>query len=187
MCIRQAKKEDAAAAALLLAEVLEHIGTTLAGTAEPVEKQQILQSFFTAERNRLSYRQTDVKVQGDKVVGMVVSYHGSEAEMLDQPIVERLRRLKQDSAITIDREADLDDYYIDALCVDRNVRGQGIGSQLIRAVEEKARQRGFETIALNVEHGNIRAYQLYQKLGYRTRKDKVISGGKYHYMVKNLL
>jgi GNAT superfamily N-acetyltransferase len=46
-------------------------------------------------------------------------------------------------------------------------RRQGIASQLTRAAEARARERGWETISLSVsEKGNDPARRLYAKLGY---------------------
>jgi GNAT superfamily N-acetyltransferase len=44
--------------------------------------------------------------------------------------------------------------------------GQGIGTALIRAAEDTARQLGHERIALGVGLDNPKAWQLYERLGY---------------------
>ena len=44
--------------------------------------------------------------------------------------------------------------------------GRGIGTALIRAAEDTARQLGYERIALGVGLDNLKARRLYERLGY---------------------
>lgn len=53
------------------------------------------------------------------------------------------------------------------LWVAPNHQGQGIGSQLMRQMEQRARDRGFDTVELEVMTSNTRALSLYKYLGYR--------------------
>ena len=127
-----------------------------------------------------------VKEVEGKVVGVILIYHGSEAEALDHPLNERIRILRNDPTITLDKEADLDEFYIDTLSVAPEFSGRGYGTALIRAAEEKARQLHSTKIALNVDEDNERAYRLYQHLGYWTDKQRVLYGKLYFHMVKDL-
>ncbi|MFD5327284.1 GNAT family N-acetyltransferase [Streptomyces sp. NPDC127092] len=52
------------------------------------------------------------------------------------------------------------------LDVREDLRGQGIGTALIRAAEELARERGGTHLGLGVGHDNPRAAALYARLGY---------------------
>ncbi len=45
-------------------------------------------------------------------------------------------------------------------------RGQGLGAALLNAAERAARQRGCDTMRLEVAEENARAIQLYQDSGY---------------------
>ncbi|MBA9002929.1 GNAT family N-acetyltransferase [Thermomonospora cellulosilytica] len=47
------------------------------------------------------------------------------------------------------------------------LRSRGIGTTLIRAAEQRARQRGHAAIGLGVEDGNHAAARLYLRLGYQ--------------------
>ena len=46
-------------------------------------------------------------------------------------------------------------------------RSQGIGTRLIAAAEQIARERGFREVCLGVNIENVRARSLYTRLGYR--------------------
>jgi ribosomal protein S18 acetylase RimI-like enzyme len=54
------------------------------------------------------------------------------------------------------------DFYLDP-----EARGQGLAAEAFRAVEERARQLGGETISLNVFRHNTVALHLYEKVGFR--------------------
>jgi ribosomal protein S18 acetylase RimI-like enzyme len=57
------------------------------------------------------------------------------------------------------------DLYIDLMWVDEKVRGQGIGSEVIRRVEVEAQQRGCFRIHLDTM--SFQAPTFYPRLGYR--------------------
>jgi ribosomal protein S18 acetylase RimI-like enzyme len=58
-------------------------------------------------------------------------------------------------------------FYIAELSVAESVRGSGIGSHLIAAIEDIARARGHHTTVIGVLVKNTRAHALYDRLGYR--------------------
>ena len=67
-----------------------------------------------------------------------------------------------------------DRLHLTFLYVDPVYHGQGIGSFLLREVENFAEDRGFKSVALVVFEGNTRAYSLYERSGFKqigTRDD----------------
>jgi ribosomal protein S18 acetylase RimI-like enzyme len=52
------------------------------------------------------------------------------------------------------------------IAVDEDWRGRGIGTALMRAAEDWARGRGFDTLELDVADPNGAARRLYERLGY---------------------
>lgn len=62
-----------------------------------------------------------------------------------------------------DREGDL---YIYDIVVDARHRGRGLGTAALRAVEDLARKRGANGVALSVFAHNDGAIRLYERLGY---------------------
>lgn len=61
----------------------------------------------------------------------------------------------------------LDEGHITNVAVDPRYRGRGIGSRLLDAVTEVARQQGVTRMTLEVRVSNTPAQQLYKRLGYR--------------------
>jgi ribosomal protein S18 acetylase RimI-like enzyme len=189
MCIRPARPSDFHAAARLIQAVFD----MLSGYFAPAENKEDnparyawLEDWFQQENNRFSYQQVLVKEVEGQVVGVILIYHGSEAEALDRPLNERIRRLRNDPTFTLDREAELDEFYIDTLSVSPAFSRRGYGTALIRAAEEKARELRYDKIAINVDEDNERAFRLYQRLGYQANKEWVLYGKAYFHMVKQL-
>jgi ribosomal protein S18 acetylase RimI-like enzyme len=67
---------------------------------------------------------------------------------------------------------------IEAAAVVEPLRGMGIGTALMYAAEELARERGLGVVQLGVEDFNAAARRLYERLGYRSyaRMDFVYEG-----------
>lgn len=186
MIIRSAVKEDAAAAARLLYDALHDVAHQLTGQDGEEEAVSDLEQFFTEEEGRLSYHQALISEIEGKVAGIIVSYAGDEAERLDRPMVERLRKMKNDPTISLDKEADEDEFYLDTLSVSPLYKGKGVGSALIHAAEEQGKKRGYNKSALAVLTTNKRAYSLYLRIGYEVDKEIIINGNVYYHMVKHL-
>ncbi|QEL67755.1 MULTISPECIES: GNAT family N-acetyltransferase [unclassified Bacillus cereus group] len=184
--IRKAKKTDAMAIAPLLCNALHEIAEKITGSTDEAEVLLGLETWFSKENNRLSYENCFVYEQDESAVGVIVAYHGSEATQLDAPIVHHLRELHKDESITLEKEAELDEYYIDTLSVSSAHGGKGIGSKLIEAAEIYATEKGHEKIALLVNLENTRAYSLYEKLGYKKDEIVMLVGEPYAHLVKPL-
>jgi len=60
---------------------------------------------------------------------------------------------------------DIKTLYIDDLCVDKNLRGSGIGRKLYEYVKNYAVEQGCHNITLNVWEGNDSAIEFYKNLG----------------------
>jgi len=186
MTIRTARPADAPATVRLLLDAIKDIGYQLTGGTTEYEVLDRLTHFFITEGNRFSSPLFLLKEAEGEVAGMILCYHGSQADELDMPILEQLRQYKNDPSLTIDKEADIDEYYIDALSVSPKWGGRGFGTELIQAAEQHGRQLGYDKIALNVEQYNDRAFSLYKKLGYVSDKETRINGNTFYHMVKSL-
>ncbi len=63
--------------------------------------------------------------------------------------------------------------YIDDLCVDSSIRGQGIGKGLFLYVTEQARLLDCYNITLNVWEGNDGAREFYERMGMKPKSTKM--------------
>ena len=64
------------------------------------------------------------------------------------------------------RDLDNARFLMDGVCVTREARGRGIGSQLVEAICAEARLRGYAEVRLDVIDTNWRAKALYERLGF---------------------
>jgi len=61
-------------------------------------------------------------------------------------------------------------FQMDGIFVDQAARGTGVGTALLQAVAEAARERGLAQVHLNVIDINPRARALYERVGFRAVK-----------------
>ena len=76
-----------------------------------------------------------------------------------------LQETKQDPVLC-DRKV----LYIDDLCVEENLRGQGVAKALYERTVEYAREISCHSVTLNVWCGNDRAMAFYEKCGMKPQK-----------------
>ena len=184
MKIREGIPEDADEAVYLMNLAIDEIGQALTGEQEEAAILEVMASFFKKKQNRLSHENTLVIEENSEIIGVIVVYHGSEAEKLDWPLIEQVRLKSGNSDLLIDIESEPEDYYIDTVCVKPSYRGNRLGTTLIAEAEKRGRNLGYGRMSLNVEADNKGARALYQKLGYQKVGSKTIYGHSYDYMVK---
>jgi ribosomal protein S18 acetylase RimI-like enzyme len=174
--IRPAQPADAEVASVLLYSAYTHAQMTYPLPAEPqnmfIER---LQHYFRENGNRFSNQYTQVAAHNSEVVGMVLSFGGRDEERLNAATGWRL-----------EREAEDDEWYIDALAVLKNWGRQGIGTLLLQTAEQQARQHNYTKTALNVAQGNTPALSLYQHEHYLVTHETFLYQRPYLRMVKTL-
>jgi ribosomal protein S18 acetylase RimI-like enzyme len=160
--IRPAQPEDAAIASILLYSAYTHTPVTYPPPeAVPGDWVARLTDSFRQEANRFSYQHTQVAVRQAQVVGLVLSFAGREEARLNAAVGSWLEREAQD-----------DEWYIDALAVFQNWSRNGIGTALLGAAERRACQHHTTSMALHVAQENPSAQAFYAHLGYTvTRQD----------------
>ena len=174
--LRPAQPDDADRAAVLLysAYIHEQLDYPLHEEDEnPFLKS--LRHYFPLEGNRCSYQNTVVAGHNGEVVGLILSFAGREEERLNAAIGWRLAREAQD-----------DEWYVDAVAVFTGWGRRGIGTRLLQAAEQQALQHGYAKIALNVAQENKQALSLYQHLHYVITGQTVIYGHPHVRLVKKL-
>ena len=60
--------------------------------------------------------------------------------------------------------------YISEVHVDQSLRGQGYGSELLKAVEKEARDRDIPALYIHTEANNSGAIRLYERLGFQAER-----------------
>ena len=126
--IRPAQPADAEVAAVLLYSAYTHTHVTHP-LREAHESGWIerLQHFFRQDGNRFSYQNVQLAEQSSEVVGLVLSFGGREEVRLNAILG------------WLEREAEEDEWYVDALAVFTTWGFKGIGMRLLQAAEQQAR------------------------------------------------
>jgi len=78
--------------------------------------------------------------------------------------------------------------YLEAIAVDKNLRGKGIGSQLIQHFFKYAEKNDYKTVSLEVVDTNTKAFSLYKNLGFYVEKKSSLGILKYifHFPFQNV-
>lgn len=82
-----------------------------------------------------------------------------------------------------------DSPHVELLAVDEAFRGQGIGSKLLAEFQHRMKADGFKGVSLDVMKSNVRAAELYARLGYETihtTQDLIVEGTAQKPSVPNL-
>lgn len=136
---------------------------------DEVSTEQILASVIEKEQDNLSYRNTIVVELKERVIAIANSYsatnHRITTEMRSFIPKERLELLEDFFDSRIDNSL-----FLNALSVEAEYRGQGIGKRLIQKVKRKAKSEGFSSVSLIVWTDNKRAISLYTSLGFQEVK-----------------
>ena len=174
--IRPAQPVDAEVAAVLLSSASIHTPVT-SPLPEAHESGLIerLEHFFRQDGNRFSYQNIQVAEQSSEVVGLVLSFGGRDEARLNAAVGSWL-----------EREAEDDEWYVDALAVFRNWGRKGIGTRLMQSAEQQARQHHYPKIALYVAQGNKQALDLYAHLHYVVTQQTFLYQRPHVRMVKTL-
>lgn len=148
MEIRFAKPEDALQILALLEEIGQvhyHIRPDIfQANAQKYGASQVLARMTNPETP------TFVAVEGDKVLG----YSFCELKNFDKhPVI-----------------ADHKELFLEDLCVDEDVRGQGVGKALYNYVCQYARAQGCHNLTLHVWHDNAGAVKFYEAMGMKPQR-----------------
>ena len=128
------------------------------------------------EDSQYSYRNTLVAMDGDRLVGIAVSYDGGRLHELRQAFVEAAKTCIGKDHSGMDDETQAGELYLDSLAVLPDYRRQGIARRLLKATKEKADRMGLPCVGLLVDKGNPVGEALYVSVGFRYVNDNSWGG-----------
>jgi ribosomal protein S18 acetylase RimI-like enzyme len=135
----------------------------------------IIATAFTHPNHDLSYQNVTFVERDQDIVGMVSCYTAEQhRRSSDQPLKQAAGRCNLRMMFVsilfapllriIDTIAD-GDFYIQAIAIDTELRGEGVGSALMDSVEEFALSSGSTRISLDVSASNENARRFYEHRG----------------------
>ena len=163
--------------------------------------QDIIATAFLQPDHDLSHQNVTFAEHEDAVVGMVSGYTAKQHRASSRrPLKEAAgkRNLRMRSVLLlfaaligiIDSIAD-EDFYLQAIAVDKELRGAGLGSILMDHLEGRARSSGSTRLALDVSAKNEGARRFYKRRGMTVEsqwpKRLPIRALKFHRMTKKLV
>ena len=136
---------------------------------------EIIARAFTEPGHDLSYQNVTFAEQDNVIVGMVSGYTAeqhrrSSRQPLKQAAGRRSLRMRTvlilfAPLMRIIDSIDDDDFYLQAIAVDKELRGDGVGSVLMDSLEERARASGSTRLSLDVSARNESARRFYERRG----------------------
>ena len=128
------------------------------------------------ENSQYSYRNTLVAMDGDKVIGISVSYDGARLHELRRAFIEAAKKYIGKDHSGMDDETQAGELYLDSLAVLPEYRRQGIARKLLKGTKERANRLGLPCVGLLVAKDNPIGEALYTSIGFRYINDNQWGG-----------
>ena len=136
---------------------------------------EILADAFVKPNNEYSFEQVSTIEYEGEIVGMVSGYTNAEKEGFKKNILAQFPhgaklRIMMFSVVGKILSRFLGprgqvDYYVQAIAVNSQMRGKGLGQRLMKHSAEIAIQKGCKTLSLDVSSKNEKAIKSYHKFG----------------------
>ena len=162
--------------------------------------QHIVATAFCQPDHDLSCQNVTFAERDKVIVGMVSGYTAEQHRRSSRRPLKRAagrRNLRMGIVLVlfaplmriIDSIAD-DDFYLQAIAVDKELRGEGVGCDLMDSIEDRARESGSTRLSLDVSAKNEGACRFYKRRGMTTEsqwpKRLPIPGLRFYRMTKSL-
>ena len=183
--IREATKNQAAEiASLIMMAMTDDCCLYFCGDSYGLEDfRKMLTMLVKLEKSQYSYKNTLVAMDGDKVVGISVSYDGGRLYKLRRAFIEAAKEYIGKDHTAIDDETQAGELYLDSLAVLPDYRRQGIASRLLRATKARANNMGLPCVGLLVDKDNPTGEALYASVGFRYVNDNQWGGHPMKHLV----
>jgi ribosomal protein S18 acetylase RimI-like enzyme len=137
--------------------------------------EEVIAATYAQSKNDMSYENTIFAERGGVILGMASGYTAEEHHHFsDEPLKRAAGRgalrvagfgLLFGAVFRAMNIHDAGDFYLHYIGVDKDHRGQGIGTALMNAMEERARISGSAQFSLDVAAKNRGAIGVYERYG----------------------
>ena len=171
--IRRATMEQAAdIAQLIMTAMTDDCCLYFCGEGYGLEDfRRMMAVLVQRDDSQYSYKNTLVAMDGDKVVGMAVSYDGGHLHELRRAFIEAAKEHIGKDHTGMEDETQEGELYLDSLAVLSEYRHNGIAKALLLATKERANRLELPIVGLLVDKGNPKAESLYTSVGFRYVND----------------
>lgn len=176
--IREAVESQAAAiASLIMTAMTDECCLYFCGEGRGLDDfRQMMTMLVEHDDSQYSYRNTLVAMDGDRVVGISVSYDGAHLHQLRRAFIQAAKQQLCKDHSGMDDETQAGELYLDSLAVLPDYRRQGIARMLLLATKERANRMGLPCVGLLVDKGNPAGQALYTSVGFRYANDNQWGG-----------
>ncbi len=183
--IKDARKTQSAdIASLIMTAMTDDCCLHFCGVGYGLEDfHRMMTALVEREDSQYSYLNTLVATDGDRLVGIAVSYDGGRLHELRQAFIQAAKEYIGKDHSAMDDETQAGELYLDSLAVLPDYRRQGIARQLLKATKEKASRMGISRVGLLVDKGNPAGEALYHSVGFRYADDSSWGGHPMKHLV----
>lgn len=186
--IRDARPEDAKMVAPLLFTIWKDMELPL---LQKESEEKILETLVVAisvPDYRYGFNHLHVYDDNGIIAGVVSGYPGAKEPFIDQiwPELAKTHKLIDQSAVFKEKETFSGEWYLDSIVTSPDYRGKGIGTALLNELPRFAKADGEHIIGLNCDKENKAAKRLYERLGFQTTGEILLSGHRYEHMQKSV-
>lgn len=180
--IRQAKIEDAFLVAPLIVQAMGDLACDFTGKETIEQTVPLFEDLFVKTENQYSHDNTLVFEENGNILGSITIYDGGKLGEYREKFFNYIEQKYAVLNIKLEDETQTGELYIDTLSVSPKAQGKGVGTKLIKAAIQKAKEKGYSHIGLLVEMGNPHAKRLYERIGFTVVGKKVLGNSHYEHM-----
>lgn len=183
--ICKATKEQASEIArLIMMAMTEECCLYFCGDGYGLEDfRKMMTMLVEREDSQYSYRNTLVAMDGNRVVGVSVSYDGGKLHELRLAFIEAAKEYLGKDHSGMEDETQAGELYLDSLAVLPEYRRQGIARALLLATKERANQLDLPYLGLLVDTDNPNGEALYASVGFQYVGDNRWGGHRMKHMI----
>ncbi|MGL5379175.1 GNAT family N-acetyltransferase [Clostridium sp.] len=190
--LRDASESDAASIAELI-YATEDEPEYVWGQGTKRETLSRIEWLVKSEGSRYSYTKIKVAELNGKICGAIILLKNEEIFNLDiktsLKLVSLIKGIKRKLLFIKDvffsyglNESDDGEMYIANLATSPEVRGKGIGKELMKLAEKMAKENGYSKCSLLAKDANIRVF--YEKLDYKFEREEKFCSHSLYKMIK---
>lgn len=181
--IRKVRKEDCSELYDLIHEIFVDMELPLLDLLEPDVLKAAMVRAMQEDVYRFSYRNGLVYEENGEILGCCFGYPGASEPIIDAALRTAFEEMHVTApSLFPDSETFAGEWYLDSIVTKQSARGKGVAHQLLQALPTLASVAGETIIGLNCEKDNLQAKKLYEKVGFRTISERILSGHVYDHM-----
>ena len=183
--IQEATKNQAAGiASLIMTAMTDDCCLYFCGEDYGLEDfRRMMTMLVEREDSQYSYKNTLVAMDGNKVVGISVSYDGGRLHELRRAFIKAAMEYIGKDHSGMDDETQAGELYLDSLAVLPEYRCQGIARKLLLATKKRANRLSLPCVGLLVDKGNPVGEALYTSVGFQYLNDNQWGGHPMKHLV----